>query len=199
MTFNINLNNKEFIVELQKRKGMRNCYLRVLKENFIQVKANRYFTKKDAIDLIFQKKSWILKNANRIEQNRLKEDEFLLFGKIQKLESYDLSIEKLDEFYRKQTKEYIEFLVDKHSKLMQLFPTSIKYRKNKNTWGSCNYKNGLNFNIYLSKFPFEVMEYVVIHELAHIKHKNHSRDFWSLVYKFCEDYKQRERLLKSLL
>ena len=104
MTFNINLNNKEFIVELQKRKNMKNCYLRVLKENFIQVKANRYFTKKDAIDLMSQKKSWILKNANRIEQNKLQDDEFLLFGRIQKLESYDLSIEKLDEFYRKQTK-----------------------------------------------------------------------------------------------
>ncbi len=82
---------------------------------------------------------------------------------------------------------------------MQLFPTSIKYRKNKRTWGSCNFKNGLNFNTLLVKFPLEVIEYVVIHELAHIKYKNHSKDFWNLVYKYCSDYKKREETLKSFL
>ncbi len=83
---------------------------------------------------------------------------------------------------------------------MKLFPTSIKYRKNKNTWGgSCNYKNGLNFNTLLSKFPLEVIEYIVIHELAHIKHKNHSKEFWNLVYYYCQDYKNREKLLRSFL
>ncbi|MGM0519690.1 MAG: M48 family metallopeptidase [Campylobacterota bacterium] len=199
MIFYLDLNNKEFKVELQQKRSMKNCYLRVIEDDFIQLKASKYFTKKDALELILKKQQWILKNSQRLENSKIKDDEFLFFGKVQKLDSYNLSKQKLDKFYKEQTSSYVEFLVQKHSDIMKLYPTFIKYRKNKNTWGSCNYKNGLNFNIYLSKFPLEVIEYVVIHELAHIKHKNHSKEFWDLVYKFCKDYKQRERLLKSLL
>ena len=82
---------------------------------------------------------------------------------------------------------------------MDLYPTSISYRKNKRTWGSCNFKNGLNFNILLMKFPLEIMQYVVIHELSHIKHKNHSKNFWNLVEKYCPNYKQIEKEFKNFL
>jgi predicted metal-dependent hydrolase len=90
-------------------------------------------------------------------------------------------------------------MVEKYSNIMNLYPSSINYRKNKRTWGSCSHKNDLKFNTQLCKFPKSVAEYVVIHELAHIKHKNHSRKFWDLVSIYCPDYKQRENLLKSLL
>ena len=49
------------------------------------------------------------------------------------------------------------------------------------------------------KFPIEVMKYVIVHELAHIKHKNHSRDFWSLVAVYCPNYKEIERNFKNFL
>lgn len=176
---------------------MKHCYLRVISSDTIQIKANTYFTKFDALDLIERKKDWIVQGLKKVKKNSLNEDEFLYFGKVQKKSDY--LVEDVDEFYKKLAKEYIPYLVDKHSKRMNLFPTSIKYRKNKNTWGSCNYKNGLNFNTMLCKFPLEVMEYVVIHELAHIKHKNHSKKFWDLVLKYCPDYKRREALLKSFL
>ena len=64
---------------------------------------------------------------------------------------------------------------------------------------SLYYKNGLNFNILLMKFPIEVMEYVIVHELAHIKHKNHSKDFWNLVAVYCSNYKEVEKLFKNFL
>jgi len=197
VNFQINIDSLTLNVELLNKKRMKHCYLRVTAKNTIQIKANSYFTKFDALNLIEKKKNWILEGLKKLERNSLKEDEFLYFGKIQKKELYNIS--NLDEFYRKLAKEYIPYLVDKHSKKMKLYPTLLKYRKNKNTWGSCNYKNELNFNIYLCKFPLEVMEYVVIHELAHIKHKNHSKNFWDLVSKYCPDYKQREKLLKSFL
>ena len=89
--------------------------------------------------------------------------------------------------------------MEEYSKIMDLFPSSISYRKNKRTWGSCNYKNGLNFNILLMKFPIEIMEYVIIHELAHIKYKNHSKDFWNLVAIYCPNYKEIEKKFKNFL
>ena len=105
----------------------------------------------------------------------------------------------MDNFYKNEIQKYIPNLVDEYSKKMNLFPTKISYRKNKRTWGSCNYKNELNFNILLMRYPLYIMEYIVIHELAHIKHKNHSKKFWDLVEEFSLNYKQIEKEFKSLL
>ncbi|HRM35744.1 MAG TPA: M48 family metallopeptidase [Aliarcobacter cryaerophilus] len=51
----------------------------------------------------------------------------------------------------------------------------------------------------LMKFPLYIMEYIVIHELAHIKHKNHSKKFWELVEKYSPNYKEIEKIFKTLL
>lgn len=197
MNFEYKLESISINVKLKNKRHVKHCYLRVLDSNLVQIKANIYFSQEDAKKLLQKKESWILEQIKRLEKNALNEDEFLYFGKIQKKELYN--IKDVDKFYKEKIQEYIPYLVDKHSKLMRLYPTSIKYRKNKNTWGSCNHKNGLNFNTLLCKFPLEVMEYVVIHELAHIKHKNHSRKFWDLVEMYCPNYKNAEETLRSFL
>ena len=197
MSFQIEINQRLVTVHLEKRRNIKHVYLRVLNPNLIQIKTNIYYTLLDARDLIEKKMSWIENSIIRLEEKNIHEDEFLYLGERKKLE--DFKIKNIDNFYKKEILKYLPILVDEYSKKMNLFPTSIKYRKNKRTWGSCNYKNGLNFNILLMKFPIELMEYVVIHELAHIQHKNHSKDFWNLVKEFCPDYKQREKLFKNFL
>jgi len=64
-------------------------------------------------------------------------------------------------------------------------------------WGHCSHKNDLLFNLKLLNAPFEVMRYVVCHELSHIKVKNHSPLFWNEVSKFCPNYKQLRKYLKE--
>lgn len=173
MEFKIKVNNKFITVKLEKKAKIKHCYLRILSSEVLQIRANRYFTLDDAKKLVEQKFSWIEKNIKKMSQNRLKEDEFYYLG----VKYKNLDCRDLDSFYKKEAKRIIPMFVDKYSKQMKLYPSSIKYRKNKRTWGSCNYKNGLNFNILLVKFPLEVIEYIVIHELSHIKHKNHSKNF----------------------
>lgn len=197
MSFQIEINQRLVTVKLEKRRNIKHVYLRVLNPNLIQIKTNIYYTLYDAKDLIEKKIDWISNSISKLEEKSIDEDEFLYLGVRKKLE--DFKIKNLDSFYKKEILKYLPNLVDEYAKKMNLFPTSIKYRKNKRTWGSCNYKNGLNFNILLMKFPIELMEYVVIHELAHIKHKNHSEKFWDLVEEFCPDYKQREKIFKSFL
>ncbi|MFY9089834.1 M48 family metallopeptidase [Arcobacter aquimarinus] len=197
MSFQIEIEEKIITVELKNRKNIKHCYLRILKENLIEIKANRYFTLYDAKKLIEKKSEWIKSSIKKLSKNRLNEDEFLYLGEIKKLE--DFNIKNLDFFYKKEIQKILPLKVEELSKKMQLFPTSISFRKNKRTWGSCNYKNGLNFNILLMKFPIEVMEYVIIHELAHIKHKNHSKDFWNLVEVYCPNYKEIEKRFKNSL
>lgn len=197
MSFQIEINQKLVTVKLEKKRNIKHVYLRILNPNLIQIKTNIYYTLSDARDLVLKKIDWIRDSILRLEEKNINSDEFLYLGVRKKLE--DFKIKNLDNFYKKEITKYLPDLVDIYSKKMNLIPTSIKYRKNKRTWGSCNYKNGLNFNILLMKFPIELMEYVVIHELAHIKHKNHSKKFWDLVEEFCPDYKQREKIFKSFL
>ncbi|RXJ79050.1 hypothetical protein CRU86_03975 [Aliarcobacter skirrowii] len=197
MNFKIELNNFLVDVELQNKKNIKHCYLRVLSDNLIQIRANRYFTILDAKDLIYRKKDWLIENIQKQNSKKLKENEFLYFGE-KKLLS-DFLIKDLDKFYKEEIQKIIPSLVEKYSNLMQLYPTKISYRKNRRTWGSCNFKNELNFNILLAKYPIFIIEYIVIHELAHIKHKNHSKDFYFLVEKFSPNYKKIEKFFKTLL
>lgn len=197
MNFKIELNNFLVDVELQNKKNIKHCYLRVLSDNLIQIRANRYFTILDAKDLIYRKKDWLIENIQKQNSKKLNENEFLYFGE-KKLLS-DFQIKDLDKFYKEEIQKIIPSLVEKYSNLMQLYPTKISYRKNRRTWGSCNFKNELNFNILLAKYPIFIIEYIVIHELAHIQHKNHSKDFYFLVEKFSPNYKKIEKFFKTLL
>ncbi len=197
MSFQIEINKTTVTVKLENKKNIKHCYLRILKADLIQIRANKYFTIFDAKDLINRKKDWIEASILKMSKKSLNDDEFLLLGERKKYEDY--KIKNIDTFYRHEIEKILPQKVDEYSKKMNLFPTSISYRKNKRTWGSCNYKNGLNFNILLMKFPIEVMEYVIVHELAHIKHKNHSKDFWNLVAVYCSNYKEVEKLFKNFL
>src|SRR5262245_60956256 len=70
--------------------------------------------------------------------------------------------------------------------------------KNQRTlWGSCSARGNLNFNRRLVHAPLEVLDYVVIHELAHLTEMNHSKRFWAIVERWCPDYKQRRRWLRE--
>ncbi len=72
------------------------------------------------------------------------------------------------------------------------------YRKDQKTrWGSCSAKGNVNFNYQLAFLPDKLLDYVVIHELAHRRHMNHSRAFWAEVEKYCPDYLERREQLKE--
>ena len=197
MSFQIKINEKIVTVKLENKKNIKHCYMRIIKDDLIQIRANKYFTLYDARNLVEKKLDWIEASIKKLTKNSLNEDEFLYLGEIRKLE--DFKIKNLDLFYKKEIKKILPIFLEEISTKMKLYPTSLSFRKNKRTWGSCNYKNGLNFNILLMKFPIELMEYVIIHELAHIKHKNHSKDFWDLVAVYCPNYKEIEKNFKSFL
>ncbi|MFY4840768.1 M48 family metallopeptidase [Aliarcobacter butzleri] len=197
MSFQIELNEKQVTVKLVNKKNVKHCYIRVLKEDLIEIKSNIYFSLYDAKILVEKRKNWLENAIKKVSKNALLKDEFLYLGEVKKLQDYN--IKNLDKFYKSEIEKILPNIVETFSKKMDLYPTSISYRKNKRTWGSCNFKNGLNFNILLMKFPLEIMQYVVIHELSHIKHKNHSKNFWNLVEKYCPNYKQIEKEFKNFL
>lgn len=73
----------------------------------------------------------------------------------------------------------------------------ITIRNQRTRWGSCSSNGNLNFNCLLVLCPDEVTEYVIVHELCHRKHMNHSKEFWTMVEKYCPDYKRQKTWLKE--
>ena len=74
---------------------------------------------------------------------------------------------------------------------------SITVREQKTRWGSCSAKGNLNFNWKLVLMPEEILDYVVVHELAHRLQMNHSTEFWDEVEKILPDYRKRRQWLKE--
>ena len=83
-----------------------------------------------------------------------------------------------------------------YAPLMGVTPTGIKITSARTRFGSCNGKNSLCFSWRLMLYPAEAVDYVVVHELAHIRHHNHSKEFWAFVESAMPDYRTRQALLK---
>ncbi|MBK8817181.1 MAG: M48 family metallopeptidase [Methylococcaceae bacterium] len=105
--------------------------------------------------------------------------------------------EALIRWMKKQTQTHVEDYVNHHARKHSLMPRSIAVKTQKSRWGSCGIHNDININWLLIMAPKDVLEYVVVHELCHIKVKNHSSQFWSLVAEHLPDYQQRRQWLKK--
>ena len=82
------------------------------------------------------------------------------------------------------------------AKQMDLWPSAIRISNTRSRFGSCSQQNKLAFSCRLMLYPPEAVDYVIVHELAHIRHKNHGPDFWKTVAEILPDYKQRIKLLR---
>ncbi|MGN0525944.1 MAG: M48 family metallopeptidase [Acutalibacteraceae bacterium] len=147
----------------------------------VTVRAPRFVSQKRIDEFLEEKKFWLQeaitkqqeKSKNRVEYS--KED-----------------IEKM----RNLAKEIIPQKVEHFSKIMGVTPASVKINSAKKRYGSCSGENNLNFSLYLMDKDEKFIDYVVIHELAHIKHHNHSKEFYSFIEQFMPNYKEISDMYK---
>jgi hypothetical protein len=97
----------------------------------------------------------------------------------------------------RQAKDYLPGRVEFYARQMGLFPTAVRFSRAKTRFGSCSAKDSITFSLRLMEYPPAAIDYVVVHELAHIRHKNHGKEFYRLVASVLPDYRQREALLKQ--
>jgi predicted metal-dependent hydrolase len=166
---------KNFTVFIKRNLKQKHTYLKVKRDGTLEISTNFTTTQKKIFEFIDSRSSWIEKELSKVKQNPLPPAPPT----------------------KEKAKEIILPLVEKWSKIMNLTPSFIGFRDSKTRWGSCSAKNRINFSTYLSTMPLEFIEYVVVHELSHIKHKNHSKEFWAEVEKFLPDYKERKKLIFS--
>jgi predicted metal-dependent hydrolase len=103
----------------------------------------------------------------------------------------------LTHFYKKKAREVLLKSVQDFAGRMQLHPTGLSFRAQRTRWGSCSSKGRISLNWKMIIAPLEVIDYVVIHELSHLKYYNHSSSFWSLVATQSPSYRVHRDWLKT--
>lgn len=192
-----------------KRKNNKNTYIRVDENKNIVVTTN-YFVTNNKIKQILDN------NINFLKKNLSKEkkDGFYLMGKKydiivdEKIKDVEIlddvikvnNLKKLNSWYKMKIlsifKDHLDFYYNKFDENIP-YPI-LKIRSMKTRWGVCNRKvNSVTLNLNLVKYDSSCLDYVIIHELSHFVHFNHSKSFWNTVSKYCPNYKEIEKKLKN--
>ena len=103
----------------------------------------------------------------------------------------------LEQWYRMQAAKLIKERVDKLSVRLGLTYNRVTIRGQKTRWGSCSHKGNLSFNWKLIMAPEPVIDYIIIHELAHLREMNHTKRFWELVAEHCPPWREHKKWLKD--
>lgn len=166
------------------------------------------YTKSHCTQIIEQNRTWIESQIKKFQQQEahfhsLRENgQILYFGEWRQKEDFTNPAKEL----KGALENFLHNECENLSNLMGVEFGRLKIKKAKSYFGLCTYKNDLSFSLMLCFAPRECVRYVVVHELAHITHKNHSKAFWNLVGEFCTEYKilratlrQNASLYKNLL
>ncbi|MCE5221790.1 MAG: M48 family metallopeptidase [Clostridium sp.] len=117
---------------------------------------------------------------------------------VKAMDKYEENIRKAMElWYRDKAKEVIELRVKYYQSFFNIEPTEIRIKEQKKRWGSCTSKNELLFNWRCIMAKSNALDYIVVHEMCHMYHKDHSKEFWELVASVLPDYEVRKEWLKN--
>ncbi|NMC36639.1 M48 family metallopeptidase [Candidatus Beckwithbacteria bacterium] len=168
------------------------------------------------VDQVVKKhQDWIVKNLAKQNTSKTSKNTIYYLGKVYRvlfnpgrlsinyveneaqISAYNEMAAKrsLKEWHRNEARKAINLSVKSFSKAMEVNVMVVRLKDQSSRWGSCSSASNLNFSWRLILTPPEVLNYVVIHELAHLTHMNHSRKFWDLVEKFDPDYREHRRWL----
>ncbi len=208
------------------RSKRRSFAIQVKRDGRLIVRAPQKASLKEIKRIVEQKSEWILRKQNLVQQKLteitpkryLEGEEFLFLGKkhplyFKKNPGYSIALSNgsftIDENYIGHERDLFVFWYKIQAK--RIFTeraafyssqTGLRFSKIKVTnalkrWGSCSSKGNLNFPWRLVMGPAEVIDYVVVHEIAHIRHKNHSKFYWKKVESILPEYKKHEKWLKD--
>ena len=197
--FTYKYNNKEYVVYV-KRAHQRNIYYR-FKEDGFHVSAP-YLVGKGTITKGLDKfAERLIKQYNNFHSHYSFENDYVyLLGEQVSLKSLNIeNLQELQAFLKEKSRIFISELVKKHEEIMGVSePYKVAVRNTVRQFGSNSKRtHTLSFQIDLIHYSEEIIETVVIHELAHEFERNHSENFYNIVYKYCPRYKELQKKLKK--
>lgn len=153
----------------------------------IIIRAPKLIPQTAILSFVYEKSAWILSNYE-------KQKDIIPQNKCAAKDSATLALEKR---YREAAKEYIPKRVAYYHTMTGGHYEKICIRDQQTRWGSCSARGTLSFNFRLMMAPPRVLDYVVVHELCHLTHMNHSKDFWQMVESILPDYRIYRKWLKE--
>lgn len=105
--------------------------------------------------------------------------------------------DELESLYREEAGRFIRTRVERYAEDLGVDYGTISVKNQKTLWGSCSPKRNLNFNWRIMMAPQAIAEYVILHELCHLRHPNHSEDFWNLLANYTENPRGKARWLRE--
>lgn len=184
------LKDKKVNLIINKKFNKNGLTLKIDEDLNIVVNCNFFLSQKYIYDFIDKNQDKILRMLNQKEEDK---DYYFLGKKYEKIDNYDLFLKKN---IKKYTEEMIGDIVNNFTYKLPKF--SIRYRKMTTRWGVCNNKlKVITLNTLLIKKDLKYLNYVIVHELSHFIHQNHSKEFWKVVEENCKDYKQIRKDLRN--
>ena len=209
------IDNKVYEVVIIKKRN-KNTYIRVKDDMKIYVTTNYLTSKRFIKNLLDENYSYLVKMINNMCKKNEKKDLFFYLGNsydiifVNDLKKVDVdsnnfviyasNMRELNRWYNKVIKDTF---IERFNYIYNIFDEvnvmpSLKIRKMKSRWGVYNrVKHSVTLNSELIKYNIRCLDYVIVHELSHVIHFNHSRDFWTLVSKYCSNYKAIKKELKE--
>ena len=212
---------------IRSKKRRRTISLHIKEDGKIVIYAPYHTPKWEIEKFIKENQSWIVKKISEkekrikeVEKAFLPGEKFLYLGEWYPLEMrachrkephLKLSFGKfiLDQdhvegaknlfiqWYKREAKEKVSGRINYYSHQLHLFPKGVKITSAKSRWGSCSRDNRLCFSWRIIMASLAVIDYVLIHELAHIREKNHSERFWTYLESILPDYRKQRLWLKE--
>ena len=206
------LNNIEYDVIITK-KNNKNTYVRVKEDLKIYVTTSYFVTNKSIEKILNDNKEYLIKMLNKRQTKNENKQEFYFLGDVydiifmptKKVEIIDKRIytndsKMLDKYILSEAliifKKELDIIYNDFEEKIP-YPV-LKIRRMKTRWGVCNRKtNTVTLNLELIKYDTSKLKYVIVHELSHFVHFNHSKSFWTLVSKYTPNYKKIRKELKE--
>jgi len=169
----------EYTLIRSKRKSIG---IRVDADGRVTVRAPLHLSRSSIDAAVEKNSSWISRQSERLRERAERFPE-------------PTESERLEYIHR--AKELIPPLVEKYASIMGVHPAAITVTSARTRYGSCSASNRLSFSWRLMRYPMETVEAVVVHELCHIIHKNHQKEFYILLRSILPDYDGRTEILKK--
>lgn len=152
----------------------------------------------DGTSILYRGKEYRLKILEdcrvRKSEIQIHQDEIVVIMKQKKLQ---LIPELLEGWYKEQIKNLIYNKLDYYNSFINRKISNVRIKNHKKRWGSCSNLGNLNFNWRIILMPDEMFDYIVVHELCHLIHMNHSKEYWKSVERILPDYKEREKWIRQ--
>ena len=167
------------------RSDRRTCQIQVKADGAVVVRAPMGMPERDILRFVSEKEEWIERAQRKVFEARERAEN------VEPLSDADI------EALASRALEYIPRRVEHFAPLVGVSYGGITIRNQRTRWGSCSGKGNLNFNCLLMLTTDSIIDYVVVHELCHLKEMNHSPRFWAEVERILPDYKKSRLWLKQ--